>query len=83
MAPIILKAQSRTETIGASPVRTRAVPLVVAPPPVNPELRAPVVMTIIGRPSVPIAAVKHRAVIDRIIPERVRAAIFVAITAGG
>lgn len=80
-AVIKFEAQRRAETIGASPIRTRAVPLVVMPGAADPELNIPVFIAIIDRSSVPAAAVKHRAVIDRIIPELVGAAILVAIAA--
>jgi hypothetical protein len=68
------ETQRRAEAISARPEGTRPAPSVATPVAVNPKQVAPVVIAIVDRPPVPFAAVVHRAIRDRIIPELVGAA---------
>jgi hypothetical protein len=77
---IEFETQRRAEVIGAGPQGTRAAPFVATPLAVNPKQGAPVVIAIVDGPLVPFAAVEHRAIVDRIIPEIIGTAECVAIS---
>src|SRR6185437_5948336 len=73
MAAIVLHAQRRPDAPFAPPAGARSTPFVAAPAAMDPVFPPSIPVAVIERAVIPIAVIEHRPVIDRQIPEIVRA----------